>query len=231
MHVGHLRLVVEACEALQCDRVELVPCATPPHKLHGGLLPFDMRVSMLEAVVRGLPGFHVSEMEACGERPSYTVETLAAFALAHPEAERYFLLGIDDFAHMHQWWQGRELPRLATLAVVPRNDKGRMSFGEIVTEYWPGAHPIAVGEKAMAAFALGDASDAGKALFLLTPRMDISSTTVRRLWLEGRSVRYLMPDAALRILENRRHDARKAWRQPSPPEQRHVHHHHDREAA
>ena len=38
VHVGHLRLAIEAGEALGLDRVELVPAARPPHKPGEGML-------------------------------------------------------------------------------------------------------------------------------------------------------------------------------------------------
>ena len=46
-HVGHLRLAIEAAEALSSltDGVDLIPCAVPPHKAMTGMLPFENMVA------------------------------------------------------------------------------------------------------------------------------------------------------------------------------------------
>ena len=59
VHNGHLRLAVEVGEALGLERVLLTPCASPPHKTHDGLLPFDLRVAFLREAVREIGRAHV----------------------------------------------------------------------------------------------------------------------------------------------------------------------------
>ncbi len=54
VHNGHVRLAIEALERLRLDRVEFVPCGHPPHKPCGELLPFALRVSLLEVALEGL---------------------------------------------------------------------------------------------------------------------------------------------------------------------------------
>ena len=73
-HVGHLRLAIEMAETLRplAAGVELTPCATPPHKVAGGLLPFDLRAAMVEACLDGLPGLSCNRMEAGRPGLSYT---------------------------------------------------------------------------------------------------------------------------------------------------------------
>ena len=53
VHAAHLRLACAAADALGLDRVELTPGAVPPHKAAEGLLPFDLRCSLLEAAIAG----------------------------------------------------------------------------------------------------------------------------------------------------------------------------------
>ena len=54
-HVGHLRLAIEAREALGdlVQGVDMVPCAVPPHKAQSAMLPFDLRARMVEACAQG----------------------------------------------------------------------------------------------------------------------------------------------------------------------------------
>lgn len=55
VHIGHVRLAVEIAETLRPQRLDLVPCAIPPHKPHRSLLPFDLRYEMLTAATRAFP--------------------------------------------------------------------------------------------------------------------------------------------------------------------------------
>ena len=73
-HVGHLRLAVEAREALGdlVRGVDMVPCAQPPHKKTGHLLPFELRAAMLEAALAPLPWLRCNRLEALRDGPSYT---------------------------------------------------------------------------------------------------------------------------------------------------------------
>ena len=50
VHIGHLRLATAVAEALRLKHVDLMPCAVPPHKADSGLLSFEMRVSLLQAL-------------------------------------------------------------------------------------------------------------------------------------------------------------------------------------
>ena len=129
-HVGHLRLAIEMAETLRplADSVELMPCATPPHKVVSGLLPFDLRAAMVEACLDGLPGLSCNRMEA--ERPglSYTWDTLQACREETPERPLFFILGNPDYALLPHWHRGLELPELCQLVVVPRGEGSEKNF-------------------------------------------------------------------------------------------------------
>ncbi|MDO5483370.1 MAG: nicotinate-nicotinamide nucleotide adenylyltransferase, partial [Desulfovibrionaceae bacterium] len=80
-HVGHLRLAIEAREALGqlVDGVDLLPCAHPAHKQGRGLLPFALRAAMLEAAVAPLPDIRCNRLEAARAGTSYTWDTLGLY--------------------------------------------------------------------------------------------------------------------------------------------------------
>ena len=111
-HVGHLRLAIEAAEALSSltDGVDLIPCAVPPHKAMTGMLPFDLRARMLEASIADLPFLRCNRLEGQRQGPSYTWDTLLAYREAAPDTELYFILGSPDFALLPTWHRGLELP-------------------------------------------------------------------------------------------------------------------------
>ena len=125
VHVAHVRLALEMAEALNLDRVELIPAARPPHKPGEGMLPFELRAALLSLAVEGLDRLSVNLMEAERPGPSYTWDTLQELAVRNPEADMYFIMGASDLLNVHLWRRGAELGSLANLAVATRDHLGR----------------------------------------------------------------------------------------------------------
>ena len=122
VHIGHLRLALEVLEApvAALEYVELLPCAEPPHKPREGILPFELRSALLEVAGRRIPRLRVNRLEGMRSGPSYTWDTLTAYAAQYPGQRPVFILGGEDFATLPQWFRGLELPQLADFVVVPR---------------------------------------------------------------------------------------------------------------
>lgn len=180
-HLGHLVAASDACHVLRLDRVLWIPAAV--HPLKGGSVrtPPALRMEMVRAAVAGDPRFHADDLELRRQGPSYTVDTLREVRARHPEAALFFLTGADNLAELPRWRQPDEIARIATLAVVSRE-------GETLADDLP--YP---------------------ALHVPVTRVDVSSTLVRRHAAEGRSLRYLVPDAVRAIIERER-----LYREPSP---------------
>jgi nicotinate-nucleotide adenylyltransferase len=208
-HIGHLRLALEVREILAPREVLLVPCATPPHKPADNLLPFAWRLAMLRASVRGLPGLRSSPLEAERPGPSYTVDTLAALAGRHPRRRPAFILGGDDFPQLPEWKEGRHIPELADIIVLPRQEKGEESFLQALRANWPHALPLPSPHPAVVhAFGL---PHGGRILYLPRPRLEISSSLIRSRWLQGQSLDFLIPPAVGKFLDANAEQVRRLW--------------------
>ena len=55
IHYGHLRSAEEVGEALELDRVYLIPAASPPHKEGRPVTPFAARMHMVRSAVGESP--------------------------------------------------------------------------------------------------------------------------------------------------------------------------------
>ena len=120
VHVGHL-LLAECCrEQAGLDRVLFVPAATQPHKQDRRLAAPEHRVEMLRLATGGHPAFAVATLEIDRGGVSYTVDTLAALAAAHPGAELCLLLGPDALAGLPSWREPARIAAWATLVAVER---------------------------------------------------------------------------------------------------------------
>lgn len=213
VHSGHLRLALEVAEGLRLARVELTPCAVPPHKAAEGLLPFELREAFLRAALENPPstdGPHIaiSTLEAELPPPSYTANLLTAWAELRGEPP-LFVLGDEDFACLHSWRDGLSLPDMADFAVVPRSGTGSRLFVETVSRRWPDLHPepfTPVPNAQFVRFASGRAC-----VYLPLPRLDISASQVRKHWCLGQNPRYLVPDAVLRLMHAHKMELCRAW--------------------
>jgi nicotinate-nucleotide adenylyltransferase len=181
-HLGHLVCAQEAHSQLGLDAVLFMPVAAPPHKEAGEDPGADHRCTMCRLAVRGDERFAVSSLEIERGGPSYTVDTLAELRERHPEDDLIFIAGGDMAASLPTWREPERVLELAAFAVAER----RGAVREDVAERWR---------------SLG--ADAPEPVFLDMPRVDVSSSEVRRRVREGRPVRYLVPDAVGEYISDR----------------------------
>ncbi len=174
-HVAHLVCAQEAWVQLGLDRVLLLPVHTPPHKQADGDPGVEHRVALCEAAVAGDERLGVSRAEADVPGRSYTVDTLNRLHEARPEDQLTFIVGGDMAASLPTGREPEAILELSSLGFAAREGVGREHVLERLDRELPGA--------------------AGRIQFFDMPRIDISSTLVRRRVAAGQPVRYLVPDA------------------------------------
>ncbi|WP_084318616.1 nicotinate-nucleotide adenylyltransferase [Deferrisoma camini] len=191
VHLGHLRAAEEVADALGLERVWFVPARVPPHKGAESLAPAEARWGWLRESVAGNPRFGVSDRELRRAGPSYTVDTLAEFRREMGRDQRlWFLMGADAFREIHTWHRYPELFALADLAVMRRPpDEGPLLPPPALREEF---EPTAHGYR--------HASGREVRVVRVTP-LEISSSTIRALLAQGRSVRYLVAEPVRASLE------------------------------
>lgn len=184
VHHGHLVIAEEAREALGLERVVFVPAAASPFKTERAVTAPEHRLAMVEAAIAGNPGFSASRIELDRPGPSFTVDTLEAFAESGSGSDALWLiLSSEALAGFPRWRDPFRILELARLAVVPRGGYDPLGR-EWVAERFPGLEH--------------------RFRFLAGPLLPISGSVVRRRAAAGRSVRYLVPDPVARYI--RTHD-------------------------
>jgi nicotinate-nucleotide adenylyltransferase len=172
--VGHLVAAIDARQALDLDVILLVVANAPWQKVGARLVtPAEDRFAMVEAAVADTPGLEVSAIEMDRGGLSYTADTLEALALLEPGAELFLVLGNDAAAGFATWERHEEVAERAHLVVVDR----------------PGT-PTPI-------------DDGFSWTRVDIPELEISSTELRQRVVEGRSIRYLTPDAVATCIEER----------------------------
>lgn len=212
VHLGHMRLVVEVMECVQPARLDLLPSARPPHKGSRRILPFPLRVRLLESAVAGMANVVVNTVENDRATPSYTVDTLRIYREREPHCRPFFIIGAEDFSHISTWQEWPLLPHLADIIVVPRSGAAEEVYSDTIRDLWPEAVPVEPPfAAAETAYAIPGVDNAGLFVLLPLPRLDIRAELIRQRLLAGRSVRFLVPEAVHAILQDNP-EAVTAWR-------------------
>ena len=189
VHVGHLAVAEEAREALGLERILFVPAAMPPHKVDRPVSAPSHRFAMVELAIAGNPAFEASPIELDRTGPSYTVDTLERLA---PEwRELVLILSAEAFRDLRTWRRPERILALAQLAVVPREGYPDASRA-FLAEHFPGFED--------------------RAVFLPGPRLWLSASALRERAANGRSLRYLVPDAVATYISDHALYSDALWR-------------------
>lgn len=173
-HVAHLVLANEVRDALDLSEVRFVVAGEPWQKVGlRNVSPAADRLAMVSAAVSETPGVIVSDTEIRRPGPSYSVDTLREFISDEPDNEYFLIVGADAAAELDTWQGAGELADLCEVVVVDRP-------GEV--------EPVSAGFEVTR---------------VESPSMDLSSTALRERVAAGRSIRHMVPDAVISIIESR----------------------------
>jgi nicotinate-nucleotide adenylyltransferase len=177
-HIGHLVCAVQALAQLELDRVLLVPVHEPPHKGVEADPGVEHRVELCRRAVAGEERLGVSLVDADVAGPSWTVDTLRRLHERCPEDELTFLVGGDMALSLPTWREPEAILGLAELGVAEREGVRRADISERLSGL-----PV------------------HRIRFFDMPRLDISSSLIRRYVAAGRPIRHLVPDGVAAYVE------------------------------
>jgi nicotinate-nucleotide adenylyltransferase len=180
-HLGHLALAQEALWQLSLDEVILVPTGHAPHKRIAGDPGREARMEMTRLAAADDSRFSVSALEVEREGPSYTYETLGALAEERPDRKLVFVMGADAAIGLESWREPERVVELASLAVARRAG-------------------VSDSEVAAVMRSLGCEE---RATMLEMPQFGVSSSAVRERAMQGKPLRYLVPDAVAAFIEEK----------------------------
>jgi nicotinate-nucleotide adenylyltransferase len=173
-HVAHLVCAQEALVQLELERVLLVPVHEPPHKAIETEPGVEHRVRMCELAAAGDERLGVSRVDADRSGPSWTIDTLRRLHEDAPEDDLTFIVGGDMAFSLPTWREPEAVLELAELGVAEREGVRRADIVERLASLRGAAERVR---------------------FFEMPRIDVSSSLIRRYVAAGRPVRYLVPDA------------------------------------
>ena len=171
VHVAHLAAAAAARDQLALDRVLVVVAGDPWQKRGRVRAPAEARFEMVAAALGGVDRLIASRLEIDRPGPTYTVDTVETLLAEKAEREVFLVMGADVAASLDSWHRADDLRAAVTVAIVDREDVA------------PSIPPLG-----------------WRCARVHMPRLDVSSTDLRRRIAAGESVEFLVPPPATRVL-------------------------------
>lgn len=194
IHFGHLRAAEEVRQESGLDTVVFVPSYIPPHKALAGSTPADQRLEIVRLAIQTNPSFALSSFEVDQGGNSYSIRTIEHARMQYGVTP-YFILGQDAFNEISSWYQSERLFDLAHFVVMSRPEAGRPVLEDVL-----GAMSASF-EKTDGGYVNGAGN---RIMFVDVTPLDISSSLIRSLRKQGRSIKYLVPEEVEEYIRNER---------------------------
>ncbi|MBC7868079.1 MAG: nicotinate-nucleotide adenylyltransferase [Gloeobacteraceae cyanobacterium ES-bin-316] len=164
IHNGHLIIASHILNKELVDELWFVVSPQNPFKNSSSLLNQNHRLNLVKNAIEGEDKMKVSNIEFKLPKPSYTSITLAYLKEKYPLQEFTIIMGSDGFQNLPKWQNAKS----------------------IIEEY-----PIIIYKRP--GFEITETHDA-KVTVLDAPLLEISSTHIRKLIKEKKSIRFLVPE-------------------------------------
>jgi nicotinate-nucleotide adenylyltransferase len=198
IHMAHLRIAEEIRDSFKLAKVVFVPAATPPHKPLAENLSFEKRLAMVRMAIAENPHFTFSDIEGKREGKSYSIDTIHMFRELHPEDEFYFIMGSDSFADFSTWKEYASIFTCCNIVAIMRPGTAVTSLKDSL--------PVDIGNE----FCYHETEkrlvhkSGYSVYYIVGTQLDISSTSIREMTNEGRSIKYLVPDPVEHYIHEQR---------------------------
>ena len=131
---------------------------------------------MVSAVVKNDARFEASDIEFRLPKPSYTIDTIVHLDEKFPHYQFSLIMGEDNLTSFHKWKNSEELLNYCNIYYYPRSTKKQVNESVIAS---------------------------GKVNKVNASVLDISSTYIREKIKEGKSIQYLVPEEACKMIEDK----------------------------
>ena len=185
IHTGHLLLAEYALEAAGLDQIWMIPTGCSYLKRKEGITVLDAkeRYEMVQRAISDNDRFRCLDLEIRRPGDSYSYETMEQLQKEYPGNEFFFICGADCLFTMEYWRCVDRLFAACTILAAVRGDAQLAGMEAKVQEL----------EKRFAA----------SIQLLSFPRIEISSSEIRKRRREGLSVRYLVPEPVREYMEEK----------------------------
>jgi nicotinate-nucleotide adenylyltransferase len=164
VHIGHLALANFAVEYGEFEEIWFLITPQNPLKKRSELMDQNLRLAWLEKAIGDYPKFKACTFEWEMPHPTYTINTLQRLRIHYPEHTFELIIGSDNWETFHRWKDYQLILKNFKTWIYPRIGTGRIIFDH------PNVHIIKG-----------------------APKMDVSSTFIRKAIRRGKDVRFFLP--------------------------------------
>jgi nicotinate-nucleotide adenylyltransferase len=165
IHTGHMVIAGYMLNFTDLDEVWMVISPHNPLKEKKTLLADHHRYAMVQTAIEDHPRIRACNIEFKMPKPSYTIDTLVRLEEKHPDHQFVLIAGTDIFPTFHKWKNYETLLENYKFYIYQR----------------PG-------------FESGQFASHPHVMIFEAPVMEISSSFIRQAILNGRDIRYFVPD-------------------------------------
>ncbi len=176
IHFGHLIIANYIVENHFADKIWFVVSPHNPLKNSNELLDDDDRLALVKLAIKRNRKFEASDIEFSLSKPSFTVNTLNYLKQKYKDKDFILIIGEDNLDCFEKWKDYQEIINNNRILVYPRPDINTNNFFQISTIQRIDA-----------------------------PQIEISSTMIRELIRENKSIQYLLPESVRKEIEKNKY--------------------------
>lgn len=173
IHTGHLIIGNHIANSTNLEQVWFIVSPQNPLKQAAGLLNEYHRFHLIKVAIEGENKLKASNVEFTLPKPSYTIDTLVYLEEKYPHHQFSVIMGSDSLVNIEKWKNYKAILKNYGLYVYER----------------PG-------------FKADKLKYENRIQFVNAPLLEISSTMIRKLIKEKKSIRYLVTDAVFEEIQN-----------------------------
>ena len=180
IHIGHMILMENVINNLDLDKIYVLPNSNPPHKLENKKTALNLRLKMVNEAIKDNPKLEINDYDYRDNEIHYTFDTINYFKKSYPNDEIFFIMGEDSFLDIEKWRNYKEILKENLIIFKRYSNKNFSLISKInqVRKY-------------------------NKNIYLIDNiALDISSTLIRNLVKENKSIRYLVNDEVINIIKD-----------------------------
>ena len=178
IHNGHLIIASHIANYSAIQKVWFVVSPQNPLKKSSSLLNANHRKHLIDLSIEGEIKLQSSSIEFKLPQPSYTIDTLTYLNEKYPQHEFSVIMGSDSFSNIKKWKNYEIL--LNNYPIIIYQRPGFKVKSEMLTE---------------------------RIQVLNAPLLEISSTVIRKMISERKSIRFLVPDIVKDEIERQQYFA------------------------
>ncbi len=179
VHNGHILLLKEAINSVIPDIVIIMPTGIPPHKAFNDT-DSDIKLKMCEAFLPLFDNILIDKTEIERQGKSYTVHTIEYLKNKYKNYEIYISMGSDMLLIFRQWKEYKAILKNAVLVVHCREHDDIIALNNFSKEL---------------------EEEGAKIIMVDAKIVEISSTQIRNLVNENKSINALVPKKVQEIIK------------------------------